>query len=100
MLAKSWPSQSLANERRLKAVLPVTRRHRPNDAGVSNPLGAEVHLALLTPRVLTPIHVVGIDRTCFSSARPSELPVPGTYGNVSEQVSGPATPLSLDQYYA
>jgi hypothetical protein len=40
----------------LKATLPVTRQHRPTDAGLTNPHGAEVHLALLTHRVLTPVH--------------------------------------------
>jgi hypothetical protein len=40
----------------LKATLPVTRQHRPTDTGITNPLGAEVHLALLTHRILTPVH--------------------------------------------
>ena len=53
----------------LKAALPATRRHRPTDAGVTNPLGAEVHLALLTHRVSTPIHqrarlVAALSGTC------------------------------------
>jgi hypothetical protein len=53
----------------LKATLPVTRRHRPTNAGVTNPLGAEVHLALLTHRVPTPVHqqarlVAALSGTC------------------------------------
>ena len=40
----------------MKASLPVTSRHRPTDSGLTNPLGAEVHLALLTHRVPLPVH--------------------------------------------
>ncbi len=40
----------------LKAALSVARRHRPADAGLTNPLGAEVQLALLAHRVSTPVH--------------------------------------------
>ena len=57
----------------LKATLPVTRRHRPSAAGVTNPLGTEVHLALLAHRVPTPIHqrtrlVAALSGTCTQPA--------------------------------
>jgi hypothetical protein len=57
----------------LKATLPVTRRHHPTAAGVTNPLGAEVHLALLTHRVPIPIHqrtrlVAALSGTCTQPA--------------------------------
>jgi hypothetical protein len=53
----------------LKATLPMTRRHLPTGAGVANPLGAEVHLALLTHRISTPVYqrarlVAALSGTC------------------------------------
>jgi hypothetical protein len=40
----------------LKASLPVTSRHHPSGFALLNPLGAEVHLALLTHKVRLPVH--------------------------------------------
>jgi hypothetical protein len=40
----------------VKAALPITSRHRASDSGVTNPFGAEVHLALLTHRIHLPVH--------------------------------------------
>jgi hypothetical protein len=40
----------------LKVSLPMTSRHYPSGFGLLNPLGAEVHLALLTHRVRLPVH--------------------------------------------
>jgi hypothetical protein len=40
----------------LKAALQVSSRHHPGGSGLRNPLGAEIHLALLTHRVHIPVH--------------------------------------------
>jgi hypothetical protein len=40
----------------VKAALAVTGRHRVSSPGLTNPLGAEVHLALLTHRIHLPVH--------------------------------------------
>ena len=40
----------------VKASLPVASQHRTSGSGLTNPLGAEVHLALLTHRVHLPVH--------------------------------------------
>ena len=62
--AETEPALVWATEQRVrpgapvsvKASLPVISRHRVSSSGLSNPLGAEVHLALLTHRVHLPVH--------------------------------------------
>jgi hypothetical protein len=52
----------------VKASLPMTSRHGTSGSGLTNPLGAEVHLALLTHRVHLPVHQRERLVAAFSSA--------------------------------
>ena len=72
------PSLAWAAEQRLqpggtvslKASLPVTGRHMTDDAGLTNPLGAEVHLMLLTQMSPLPVHRRERVVAAFSGACP------------------------------